>query len=342
MAQKSGATRARPTLADVARMAGVDVSLVSRVLRDDPRGFASKETRARILEASQSLGYRPNAAAQGLRTSRAMTLGLLLPGFSSPVYSAIAQGVEEQAKARGHGIVLGTHAAGDPHETITDMLMHGRVDSMLVASGKVEDESLRQLVERAPRSIVLLNRQVKGVAASVVMRDADAAVLAVEHLAKLGHRSICGVFGPTSLDTMARRKKGFLEACRRLNVEARFVDMLDRDYEAGYEGGLRALRQNSPATALLAGAFPLGVGVLAAALDLNYVVPRDLSVLSLHDDHLAGYLSPRLTAVSLPARRMGAEAVELALHLLDGGTPRRIIVPDMPQLKLRQSTGPVS
>jgi LacI family transcriptional regulator len=341
MVQKSAVGRARPTLADVARIARVDVSLVSRVLRDDPRGFASKETRARILEASESLGYRANAAAQGLRTSRAMTLGLLLPGFSSPVYSAIAQGVEEQAKIRGHGLVLGTHAAGDPHETITDMLMHGRVDSMLVASGRIEDDSLRRLVERAPRSIVLLNRQVKGVAASVVMRDGDAAVLAVEHLAELGHRSICGIFGPPTLDTMVRRKRGFLHACRELGIEARCLDMSDRDYGAGFEGGLRAMGQKSPPTALIAGTFPLGVGVLAAALHLKRLVPDDVSVLSLHDDQLADYLSPRLTAVSLPAKRMGAEAVELALDLIEGGTPRRVIVPDAPRLVLRDSTASV-
>jgi LacI family transcriptional regulator len=341
MTQKSPARRARPTLADVAKIAGVDVSLVSRVLRDDPKGFASKETRARILEASQSLGYKANAAAQGLRTSRAMTLGLLLPGFSSPVYSAIAQGVEEQATVRGHGIVLGTHAAGDPHETITDMLMHGRVDSMLVASGMIEDDSLRQLVERAPKSIVLLNRQVKGVAASVVMRDGDAAILAVEYLAELGHRSICGIFGPTTLDTMVRRKRGFLEACQKFNVESSFIDMSDRDYASGFEGGRRALSQRNRPTALLAGAFPLGVGVLAAALHLKCAVPEDVSVLSLHNDQLAHYLSPGLTTVSMPAKRLGAEAVELALDLFEGGTARRVVVPDPPQLILRKSTAAV-
>lgn len=341
MTQKSAAGSARPTLADVAKIAGVDVSLVSRVLRDDPRGFASKETRARILEASQSLGYRANAAAQGLRTSRAMTLGLLLPGFSSPVYSAIAQGVEEQAKVRGHGLVLGTHAAGDPHETITDMLMHGRVDSMLVASGMIEDDSLRQLVERAPKSIVLLNRQVKGVAASVVMRDGDAAVLAVEYLAELGHRSICGIFGPTTLDTMARRKQGFLDACHRLNIEASIMDMSDRDYVSGFEGGRRALRQKNRPTALLAGAFPLGVGVLAAALHLKCAVPEDVSVMSLHNDQLADYLSPALTTVSMPAKRLGAEAVELALDLIEGGTARRVVVPDAPRLIVRKSSASV-
>lgn len=198
----------RPTLADVAAAVGVHTSLVSRVLRDDPRGFASAETRSRILETAEALGYTANVAARGLRNARTTTLGLLLPGFTSPMYTALAKSVEEHAAARSYGLVLGTHAAGDPHETITNMLMQGRVDAMLVASGRIEDKALRRLAEWAPHRVVLLNRQVRAVKASVVLRDGDAAALAVQRLADLGHRRIGGVFGPPSLDTMVRRRTG--------------------------------------------------------------------------------------------------------------------------------------
>jgi LacI family transcriptional regulator len=338
MAQDNGADRRRPTLTDVAALAGVDSSLVSRVLRGDPKGFASAETRARIVQAAETLGYRANVAARGLRNSRTMTLGLVLPGFSSPVYSSIAHGVEERARESGYGLVLSTHAAGDPHETITDMLMQGRVDAMLVASGLIEDTSLRQLVARHPGSVVLVNRQVRGIAASVVVRDGDAAALAVEHLSGLGHRSICGVFGLRTVDTMVRRRNGFVRACKRLGVDATIVEMPDRDHVAGYEAAQRALQTTNPPTALLAGTFPMGVGVLAGARDLGVAVPEQVSVLALHNDQLADYLSPRLSTLSLPTRRLGAEAAELALSLIEGGTPRRVVVPDAPELVLRSST----
>lgn len=330
--------RRRPTLADVARLASVDVSLVSRVLRDDPKGFASEDTRARIKHAAKTLGYRANASARGLRNSKTKTFGLLLPGFTSPVYSSIAQGVEQQAKKRGYGLVLGTHAAGDPHETITDMLMHGRVDAMMVASGQIEDESLRELVERAPRSVVLVNRQVRGVSASVVLRDSDAAALAVSHLFELRHRSVCGIFGSHTLDTMVRRRSGFLAACEKQAITGTTIEVRDRDYAAGYEGALRALRHSSAPTALIAGTFPMGVGALAAVRDAGIIVPDDVSVLALHTDQLADFLSPRLSTVSLPTWQLGAEAVELATVLAEGGTPRRIVVPDPPRLLLRDST----
>lgn len=330
----------RPTLADVARLAKVDISLVSRVLRDDPKGFASDETRSRIAEAVRTLDYRPNAAAQGLRNARTMTLGLLLPGFSSPVYISIAHGVEQRARARGHGLVLGTHAAGDPHETIVDMLMHRRVDAILVASGLIQDDALQDLVVRAPRAVVVLNRQVKGVAASVVVRDGDAAALAVRHLADLGHRSIFGIFGSPTLDTMVRRRRGFQLAGEQSGVKTSWIEMPDRDYAAGYEGAVRALHQSEPPTAIVAGTFPMGVGVLAAASRLGKDVPRDLSVVTLHNDQLADFLTPQLTTVSLPTEQMGAEAVDLALAVMAGEEPHRRIVAENPKLLLRGSTAP--
>lgn len=284
--------RRRPTLADVADIVGVDPSLVSRVLRNDPRGFASTRTRERIVAAAEKIGYRANAAARGLRSSRTMALGLLLPGFTSPVYSAIVHGVEARAKEHGYGLVLGTHAAGDPHETMTSMLMHGSVDALLVASGRIEDQALRRLVQEVPQTVVLVNRQVRGISASVVLRDADAAAVAVRHLVELGHRRICGVFGPATLDTMVRRRHGFATECAANGVESSAIELPERNHAAGFEGAMRALERGNPPTAIVAATFPMAVGVLAALHQRGIAVPSAMSVLALHDDNLASYLIP--------------------------------------------------
>jgi LacI family transcriptional regulator len=335
----SGSVR-RATLADVAAAAGVHTSLVSRVLRDDPRGFASAQTRARILQAAKDLGYRPNASAQGLRSSRTMTLGLLLPGFTSPLYSAIARGVEETAAANGYGLVLGTHAAGDPHETITNMLMHGRVDAMLVASGRIEDNALRQLASRAPSRVVLVNRQVRGVNASVILRDSDAADVAVRHLIDLGHTHIGGVFGPPTLDTMVRRMKGFRNALKSAGLNPVTAVEQGRDYHAGYHGACKLMSATRPPSALVTATFPMGIGALAAMRDLGRRVPDQVSIITIHNDQLADFLTPALTAVALPAAELGTQAVRLALDMARGGRPRRVVVPDEPRLVPRSSTGP--
>ncbi|ANW63866.1 LacI family transcriptional regulator [Mycobacterium sp. djl-10] len=335
-----GAQR-RPTLADVARIAGVDASLVSRVLRNDPRGFASAQTRERIHQAATEIGYRANAVARGLRSNRTMALGLMLPSFTSPVYSAIAHGVEQRADERGYGLVLGTHAAGDPHETITDMLMRGSVDGLLVASGRIEDAALRRLVDQVPQSLVLVNRQVRGIAASVVARDADASAVAVRHLGQLGHRRICAVLGPPTLDTMVRRRKGFIKECTQLGLDATVIEMPERDRAAGFEGAMRAMQRSPRPTSIVASTFPMAIGVLAALRQREIAVPQEVSVVSLHDDDLANYLVPPLTAVWLPAEQLGVEAVDLCLTLIEGGQPRRVVLPDEPHIVLRESTAPV-
>lgn len=332
----------RPTLADVARIANVDPSLVSRVLRNDPRGFASSDTRERILEAASQVGYRANAVARGLRNSRTMALGLLLPSFTSPVYSAIAHGVEQRANELDYGLVVGTHAAGDPHETISDMLMRGSVDGLLVSSGRIEDAALRRLVGQVPQSLVLVNRQVRGVAASVVLRDADASAVAVRHLAQLGHRRICAVLGPPTLDTMVRRRRGFIDECTHLGVEAMVVEMPERDRAAGFDAAMRAMERAPRPTSIVASTFPMAIGVLAALYQRGSVVPHDVSVVSLHDDDLANYLVPPLTTVWLPAERLGIEAVDLCLTLIEGGRPRRVVVPDEPHIVHRESTARAS
>ncbi|MBU8831035.1 LacI family DNA-binding transcriptional regulator [Mycolicibacterium goodii] len=334
----TGPGKRRPTLSDVADMVGVDPSLVSRVLRNDPRGFASSSTRERIVAAAEKIGYRANAAARGLRSSRTMALGLLLPGFTSPVYTAIVHGVEVRAKEHGYGLVLGTHAAGDPHETMTSMLMHGSVDALLVASGRIEDRTLRRLVDEVPQTVVLVNRQVRGISASVVLRDADAAAVAVRHLVELGHRRICGVFGPATLDTMVRRRHGFVTECAATDVDCGVIELAERDHAAGFEGAMRALERRKRPTAIVAATFPMAVGVLAALHQRGIAVPSSMSVLALHDDSLASYLVPPLTTVWLPTERLGAEAVELAIALIGGGQPRRVVVPDEPHVVCRGST----
>ena len=267
-----------------------------------------------------------------------MALGLLLPGFSSPVYTAIAHGVETRANEFGYGLVLGTHAAGDPHETISEMLMRGSVDALLVASGRIEDDALRRLVTQMPRSLVLVNRQVRGVAASVVLRDADAAAVAVRHLVDLGHRRICAMFGPRTLDTMVRRRQGFLSECAKLGVEATTIEMAERDRAAGFDATMRVLERRPRSTAMVAATFPMAVGALAALHQREIAVPAEISVVSLHDDDLANFLIPPLTTAWLPAERLGAEAVDLALALIKEGRPRRVTVPDEPHIVRRHST----
>ncbi|HSY88813.1 MAG TPA: LacI family DNA-binding transcriptional regulator, partial [Verrucomicrobiae bacterium] len=191
-----GRERKRITIRDVAARAGVDASLVSRVLNDHPKASAGPATRERILEAARSLGYQPNLAARSLRMARTWTLGLMLPNLTNPLYAAIARAAEGRAQERGFGLVFGTHVEGEAEATFTRLLQQGRVDGLLTASGVLGDAFIRRFANGEQGPVVMLNRRVRGVRAAVTVDDAAGAALAVRHLAELGHTQIAGIFGP--------------------------------------------------------------------------------------------------------------------------------------------------
>ena len=153
----------RVTIRDVAALAGVDASLVSRVLNDHPKASAGQATRQRIVEAARELGYHPNVAARSLRTAKTWTLGLLLPNLTNPMYAAIARAAERRAQERGYGLVFGTHVEGEDEATFARMLQQGRVEGLLTASSVLSDAFLRRIAIGALGPVVMLNRRVPGV-----------------------------------------------------------------------------------------------------------------------------------------------------------------------------------
>jgi LacI family transcriptional regulator len=328
----------RPTIKDVARLAGVDQSLVSRVVNDDPKASASAATRAKILAAVDQLGYRANVIARGFRVARTSTIGLLLPDFENPLYNSIIRGVEAKASELGYGIVLGAPAEGAQEETFVRLLQEGRVDGLLAASGTLRNEFMREVFTAGAGPVVLVNRRVRGVKASVVVDDHAGAQLAVRHLADLGHTTVAGLFGPAHIDTASRRRGGFEAACAEAGVEAVAIDMAEWDMKAGYAAAAKAIREIPRATAMFASTILMGVGALSAARDLGRPVPETLSVIALHDSPLAEFLGPPLTTVAMPTREMGREAAALLVDMIEGRAARQLMVSTPPRLATRRST----
>lgn len=328
----------RATLRDVAERAGVHPSLVSRVVNGDPKAFASEKTVQRIRAAVKELGYRPHFAARGLRMSRSLTMGLLIPDFSNPMYPSMIRGIETQAQSLGYGIVLGSHIEGSEQATFNHLMEQGRVDALIVASGLVDDAFIRSLAEIDSSPIVSINRRVEGLKASVTVDDETGSRLAVEHLAELGHKAIGGVFGGTQIDTARRREAGYEGALQAIGLTPIKSTQDSWTMRAGYEGGMELLSREIPPTAIFAPSLAMGIGVLRAAHELNITVPSQLSVIALHDSDIADYLSPPLTTIAMPSEEMGRQAAALAIKLIEGGVPQHIIVDKAPVLVIRATT----
>lgn len=336
-AKVTGDKSRRPTLRDVANLVGVDPSLVSRVVSNDPRSTASVKTTKRILEAVQVLGYKPNLMARGLRMSRTLTLGLLLPSLNNPMYSDVILGVEERALELGYGIVIGMHLEGAPVRSFTRLLEQGRVDGLLIASGVLSDEFMRGIANSGHGPVVMVNRRVKGVKASVIVDDASAAAMATAHLVGAGHKHIAGLFGPSTIDTTRRRRQGYQSLMKRHNLDPIEIEMPSWGIRDGHRATSELLLSHPQTTALFASTFLMGVGAIRASLDLGRKVPDSVSVIALHDAEIAEFLDPPLSTVRLPSREMGATAVDLTLSMIEGGEAKSIMVKSPMDLVVRKS-----
>ena len=339
MATTSNATESkRVTIRDVAALAGVDASLVSRVLNDHPKASASPETRQRIVEAARGLGYHPNVAARSLRTAKSWTLGLLLPNLTNPMYAAIARAAERRAREHGYGLVFGTHVEGEDEPTFARMMQQGRVEGLLTASGVLSDAFLKRIAIGGTGPVVMLNRRIPGVRASVTVDDAAGAALATHHLASLGHKEVAGIFGPGSIDTTTRRRAGFVKANKEAGIHATLIDGLGLDPVAGSTAADQIFRDHPLVTAIFASTFAIAAGVLRAGRLAGVRIPEDLSLVALHDSELADYFNPPLTTVRMPVEEMASRSVDLLLDLISGAPPRIVVVRAAPLLITREST----
>lgn len=330
------------TLRDVARAADVDVSVVSRVVNRDGSLRIADGTRERVEAALRDLGYRPNYQARGLRLARTWTVGFVLPDLMNPFYSPIVEGAEQRASEAGYMVVIireldrASHHQG---ELSFERLLHERrVDGLLVASGRVDDTVLRGLAaEGLP--FVIVNRRVPGVDGYVIVDDEAGAYMATKHLLDLGHRSLGHVAGPEGIDNTDRRRAGFERAARECGATTVVVHGSGWDPESGHEAALRLLDSRS-VTAIFASNILMAAGVIGAAQERKREVPRDLSVIGLHDFPLASFLRPSLSTVVLPLERLGRMAFEVLLEQLDSRAAREVVVDHRPRLRVRDSTAP--
>jgi len=331
----------RVTLVDVARVAGVDKAVVSRVVNDDPTLVIRPETRERVKAALEQLGYRPNLAARSLRTSHARSIGLVIPDFSNPVYAEIIAGAEAEAMRRNYVLMAGSSSSvGGSATRYLDLLGEGRVDGLILAGGLVSDDDQTKLEQLGLPWIMLNNRTRKG-HRYVVLDDAKAAALAVDHLVALGHTQIAHVAGPSGADTASRRRRGYQQRLKGAGITVPDWYVASGDYTP--EGGRKAvdtlLAGGEPPTAIFVTNLASAIGVLDGLRAAGLSVPDDVSVVAVHDLPLAAHLAPPLTTVSMPLQRLGARGVELLLSTDAQSTVEEIASDDI-ELVVRASTAP--
>ncbi|MEX1294940.1 MAG: LacI family DNA-binding transcriptional regulator [Candidatus Limnocylindrales bacterium] len=304
--------RGRTTIADVARQAGVDRAVVSKVLSGDPALRVREETRERVKAAAAALDYRPNFHARGLARAQAGAIGLLVPS-GNPLIVPIIAGAEEVAEERGLLLWTASHE-GELSERYLRLLRSGAVDGALVAglrAGYDADELFRD--PRVPT--LLVNRRSGGADRWVILDDERAARMATEYLIEQGHTRIGWAGGPPGVDTAERRQDGFRDAMAAADLWLDPSWLVSAEYtpEGGAAAVRRFLESPEPPTAIVAADANEGLGVWSALHRHGLSVPRDVSLIALHKLPAEDYRMPAMTCVEMPLRELGRRAVELVL-----------------------------
>lgn len=331
-----------PTIRDVAARAGVSTATVSRVLAG--LGTPRPSTAAAVIEAAESLGYRPSGVARSLRMRRTRTFGLIVSDIQTPYIPELIHAVTEASRAIDHSVILGTVAGGDVLEYL-DLMVDRGIDGLILASGRIADRIwARILGTTTPVVAVNYEPSDPSIAVPVVTADQPSGMRAVvEHLTGLGHRRIGYLAGPSDSTATAIRRAGFRESCRTAGLDPGRCPELEAglDVPAG-AGAIRRLLEIDPrVTAVAAYNDLLAIGAIQALHEAGATVPGDLSVVGFDDIPAATWVTPTLTTVRQETRELGSLAVARLLALVDGSRPAvpgEIVRVPAP-LVVRESTG---
>jgi DNA-binding LacI/PurR family transcriptional regulator len=328
------------TILDVARTAGVSKSTVSRVLNGSVR--ISPRTRARVLEAIDRLDYRINVAARTLRTTKSSLVALLVPAIGNDVFGRIAEVLEEDLRQDGTGLVIMSSGWAAQGELLAFESLRSRQVDAVVAS--VVDDRAPQMADTLRalrRPLILLDREVRGIGADVVLTDQRSGIhAALEHLASIGHRSI----GLASISPTVRPGREAMAAYKEsihslsLTSVGEMVIAYERVTAAsGAEVAAHMIQRG--ATAIVCCVPNLvTAGVLEAVHNHGLSIPDDISIIAFDDSELASIKPPRLTVITRPLDEVAHHASRMVItRLANPELPPRAAVVHM-TLTLREST----
>ncbi|WP_246099353.1 LacI family DNA-binding transcriptional regulator [Methylibium rhizosphaerae] len=319
------------TVIDVARVAGVSASTVSRILNGTARVADSK--RAAVEEAIRRLDFRPNLSARSLKMGTTMTVGILAQDIESPFFTRAMRGIEEGLADSGYApiIVSGHWNAVEEAQRIR-LLMARRIDGLVILTGHLADEQIAEFARHQP--IVVTGRKLRHDHNLVAtwLDQTEAGYLATRHLLSLGHRRIAHIAGPRDHGDAVDRLAGYNRAHEEANLKPDPALVTQGDFLES--GGLlamnRLLDSGAPFTAVFAANDQMSYGARMALYRRGIRVPDDVSIVGVDDLPASAYVTPPLTTVRQPIYEIGLFAARALLHMLG----QRVEPVDVPPLEL--------
>lgn len=325
------------TIYDVARIAGVSMATVSRVVNGNTN--VKPSTRKKVLKAIEDLGYRPNAVARGLASKKTTTIGVVLPDISSLFFAELARGIEDIANMYHYDIILSSSDQNrDKEIQLLNNLLEKQVDGVLFLGGEVTEEH-RQLFESTTVPIVLVSSADPQKKLPSVRIDMERASYdAVQFLINNGHKRIA--FLTTRLRShFQQRYNGYVQALKANNIP--FDDDLVVEIQPVYEAAIRIatnlLKLSNAPTAFFTFNDEIAIGAIHAVQDQGLRVPDDVEVIGFNNTRFSQMVRPMLTTVVQPIYDIGAVSMRLLTKLINNEeTHMEVVLPH--RIEIRQST----
>lgn len=305
------------TLKDVAKLACVDVSTVSRALNNT--SYVHPDTKARIFAAVKELSYQPNVLAQGLRQGKRHTIGVVVPRLHLTVFAEITQGIERAARKLGYATLICTTEENPKAEReCLSRLRNGFVDGIIIAGTGANNRLVRDIKTSGMPVAQIVRRQERDI--SSVVADYEACGYdAAKFLASKGCLEIGLINGSMNIAPYQGRYKGYKKAIMELGLpEITTTSMeLCNSFEYGYQCAGRLLDENPKLDAIMAAVDVQGLGAMRAIKERGLRVPEDVRVVSLTGHAVGSMLETTMTSLEVPAQEMGEKVTKMLIEEIE-------------------------
>ncbi|MGC9268664.1 LacI family DNA-binding transcriptional regulator [Acidiphilium sp.] len=339
-AQRRASESGPATMRDVAALAGVSISTISHVL--NATRTVPEATRDRVAKAIAATGYTQNSVARSLKRAETRTIGIAIGDITNPHFTAVVDGIETAARARGYTVLLvGISESAAREIEGLDALLGRRVDGLILAPSADGGSAVLDRVQRHNVPIVQIDRVASTDYDAVVVANADGARRLVRHVAQCGHRRIGMLTGLPGLSSTRERINGYRAGLRDAGIgyDAKLLECGEYSAAPAARATAALLALADPPSAIFASNNLMTLGAMQAFADRGLDVPRDIALIAFDDFAWTDLFSPHLTTVAQPCREIGATAVRLLLERLaePGLKPRLVRLPV--ELRHRRSCG---
>lgn len=325
------------TLKDVAKLANVDVSTVSRALNG--KSYVQEETKLRILNAVKELNYRPNLMAKNLREGKSKTIAVIVPTISLNIFGDIAYYIEIECRKFGYNTII-SNTQDDP-QIEADSLKHlrnGFVDAIAIASSGKNKKLIKEIYNSGIPVIQIVRKHdnsISSVAANYEILGYDG----TKYLISKGCKNIGLINGSSDIIPYKERYYGYKKAISENNLKENIVEIKEIDFlEGGYNAAYTLLDKNSNIDGILVSTDMQGIGVIRALKDKKINIPERVKVISLTGNYIGAWLETTMTSIEIPSKEIGKKIADMIIENIENKPKNINHIVFEPHLIEREST----